>query len=118
MTAKILITGAPGNVGSEVVKGLIGKAPFRIGAYNVETAWTAFGSDQDIVRFDFLDPATYGPAFTGIETMFLVRPPALANVKRDIAPVLIAAKQAGVKHIVFLSLQGVEQNRLVPHYKI
>jgi len=118
MTTKILVTGAPGNVGSEVVKGLIGKAAFRIGAYNVESARTAFGSDQAIVRFDFLDSATYGAAFAGIETMFLVRPPALSNVKRDIAPALIAAQQAGVKHIVFLSLQGVEQNRIVPHYKI
>ncbi|MCC7446443.1 MAG: SDR family oxidoreductase [Anaerolineae bacterium] len=118
MTATILVTGAPGNVGSEVVKGLIGKAAFQIGAYNVESTRKAFGSDQDIVRFDFLDSATYGPAFARIEAMFLVRPPALSNVKRDIAPALIAAQQAGVKHIVFLSLQGVEQNRIVPHYKI
>jgi uncharacterized protein YbjT (DUF2867 family) len=47
-----------------------------------------------------------------------VRPPALANVKRDIAPALAAARQAGVRHIVFLSLQGVEKNPIVPHHKI
>ncbi|NDJ52148.1 MAG: NmrA family NAD(P)-binding protein, partial [Chloroflexi bacterium] len=50
--------------------------------------------------------------------LFLVRPPALANVERDIAPALQSAVKHGVKHIVFLSLQGVENNRMVPHHKI
>jgi uncharacterized protein YbjT (DUF2867 family) len=50
--------------------------------------------------------------------LFLVRPPALANVARDMAPAIRAAVAAGVEQIVFLSIQGVEQNRLVPHYKI
>ena len=117
---KILVTGAPGNVGSEVVKGLMGLVPIRIGAHETERAREAFGDNPgyEFVHFDFLDSSTYGPAFTGIEKMLLVRPPALANVKRDIAPALQAAKQAGVTHIVFLSIQGVEQNRMVPHYKI
>ncbi|MEO8392645.1 MAG: SDR family oxidoreductase [Chloroflexota bacterium] len=118
MTVKILVTGAPGNVGTEVVKALRGKAPFRIGAYHLETARQTLGGDQEYVQFDFLDPSTFTPTFSGIEKIFLIRPPALAKVKRDIAPALYAAKQAGVKHIVFLSIQGVDKNRVVPHYKI
>ncbi len=118
MNAKILVTGAPGNVGSEVVKELMGKAEFRVGAYHVESAKQAFGDEIDCVRFDFLDPTTFAATFQGIEKMFLVRPPALSNVTRDIAPALNAAKAAGVRHIVFLSLQGVENNRVVPHHKI
>jgi uncharacterized protein YbjT (DUF2867 family) len=120
MRSKILIIGASGNVGSEVVKGLIGRVPIRIGAHNIEHARKTFGDNNacDYVHFDFLDSSTYEPTFAGIEKMFLVRPPALSNVKRDIAPTLRAAKQAGVKHIVFLSIQGVEQNKMVPHYKI
>ena len=117
---KILITGAPGNVGSEVVKGLTDLAPIRIGVHRTEPARKTFGNNPgyELVHFDFLDSSTYAPTFTGIEKMFLVRPPALSNVKRDIVPALQAAKQAGVKHIVFLSIQGVEQNRIVPHHKI
>jgi len=120
MIPKILIIGATGNVGSEVVKGLIGRAPIRIGAHEPERARKIFGdaADCEYVPFDFLDSSSFAPTFAGIEKIFLVRPPALSNVKRDIAPALQAAKQAGVKHIVFLSIQGVEQNRMVPHYKI
>ncbi|MFP4322020.1 MAG: SDR family oxidoreductase [Anaerolineales bacterium] len=119
MTARILVTGAPGNVGTEVVKALqAAKVPFRIGAYSVDSARAAFGDDTEIVHFDFLKPETFRTAFEGIQRMFLVRPPALADVQEEIAPALWAALGAGVEHIVFLSLQGVENNRVTPHYKI
>jgi uncharacterized protein YbjT (DUF2867 family) len=119
MAAKILITGAPGNVGTEVVRQCQEQGvSFRIGARNVERAHRTLGDDLEIVLFDFTNPRTYRQAFRGIERMFLVRPPALANVQRDIAPAVYAAVGAGVRHIVFLSLQGVEKNRVVPHRKI
>lgn len=118
-TGKILVTGAPGNVGTEVVRELQTKGvPFRVGAYDPETAAQVLGQDVDIVHFDFLNPATYSAAFDGVSSMFLVRPPALANVTEEIAPAIWAAVRAGVEHIVFLSLQGVEKNRVVPHHKI
>lgn len=118
MNGQILVTGAPGNVGSEVVRALIGKAAVRVGAWDVEAARLAFDPLVEVVRFDFLDPATFQSAFGGVDRLFLVRPPALANVERQIAPAICAAVAAGVKHIVFLSLQGVEHNRITPHYKI
>jgi len=39
-------------------------------------------------------------------------------VKHLIAPALDAARDRGVKHVVFLSIQGAERNRLVPHRKV
>ncbi len=119
MKTRILITGAPGNVGTEVVHELqrLG-VPFRVGAYHVKAAIEILSDDLEITHFDFLKPETYAAAFAGIERMFLVRPPALSNVQRDIAPAIEAAVKAGVKQIVFLSIQGVENNRVVPHYKI
>jgi len=50
--------------------------------------------------------------------MFLMRPPHIANIKRDMYPALDAAKAAGVRHVVFLSIIGIEQNTVVPHYKV
>jgi uncharacterized protein YbjT (DUF2867 family) len=119
MSQRILVTGAPGNVGTEVVIALKQmNADFRVAAFNAERAKQVLGDDIDIVHFDFLNSATYERTFKGIERMFLVRPPQLANVEKEIAPAIHAAIDAGVKHIVFLSLQGVENNRIVPHYKI
>ncbi len=119
MTARILITGAPGNVGTEVVRGLQGQGiHFRVGVFDVATAHFQPDDHMEIVPFDFLKLETYEAAFTGIKHLFLVRPPALANVQRDIAPAVRTAVACGVEHIVFLSLQGVEQNRIVPHHKI
>jgi uncharacterized protein YbjT (DUF2867 family) len=118
MPAQILITGVPGQVGSEVAHALArAGAAYAIAAFAVDEAANAFPG-ADIRRFDFLDADTYERAFAGIDRLFLVRPPAISNVKRDIAPALRAARQAGVRHIVFLSLQGVERNRVTPHYKI
>jgi uncharacterized protein YbjT (DUF2867 family) len=117
--ARILVTGAPGNVGTEVVHELQRLAvPFRVAARDPQLAQKILGSHIEVVGFDFLKPHTYAQAFDGIERLFLVRPPTLSNVQRDMAPAVLAAVQAGVKHIVFLSIQGVEQNRVVPHYKI
>ena len=64
---------------------------------------------------DFTDPSTWATAFRGVESLFLVRPPAIGNVKRDLLPAVAAARDAGVQHVVFLSLQGAEQNKVVPH---
>ena len=119
MTADILVTGASGNVGREVVRGLQAKnINFRIAAHNIDHITDDLGQEIDSVAFDFLDANTYKNAFEGIKRLFLIRPPQLANIPKEIAPTIQAAISAGVEHIVFLSLQGVENNKLVPHYKV
>ena len=70
------------------------------------------------VRFDFTAPATWDAAFTGIRALFLVRPPQLANPVRDLFPALQRAADAGVQHVVFLSVQGADRLRVVPHARI
>lgn len=106
----ILVTGATGNVGSAVVSGLrAAGAEMRLAVRSATRA-----VEQE-VEFDFTDPHTWDKAFQGVRSMFLVRPPALGNVKRDLLPAISAARQAGVEHVVFLSLQGAERNKVVPH---
>ncbi|MEO5939298.1 MAG: NmrA family NAD(P)-binding protein [Candidatus Limnocylindrales bacterium] len=118
MTASILVTGAPGNVGTPLVHELLRLgAQVRVAARDVAAARTAFGDAVEVVPFDFADPRTFG-AFDGATRMFLLRPPAIADVDGVIVPALQAAAQLGVGHVVFLSIQGAERNRLVPHRKI
>lgn len=105
----VLVTGASGNVGSVVARELRAAG---------EKVWRAERSPQpseDRVSFDFTDPSTWNAAFDGVRSMFLVRPPAIGNVKRDLLPAVGAARDAGVEHVVFLSLQGAERNKVVPH---
>jgi len=119
MNSKILVTGATGNVGREVVNSLQENGiNCRIGVRNPTKMTCQFGDKVEVIAFDFLLPDTFDNAFAGIEKLFLVRPPQLSNIDHDIAPAIHHAIKSGVKHIVFLSLQGVESARITPHYKI
>jgi uncharacterized protein YbjT (DUF2867 family) len=118
VTAPVLVTGASGNVGALVVAVLLAEGvPVRAADVDPGRVLARFPG-VPVVRFDFTDPATWPAAFDGVEVMFLMRPPELANIARDMTPALAAAREAGVRHTVLLSLQGAEHNRVVPHAKI
>ena len=119
MSSPILVIGALGNVGAEVVKQVIalgGKV--RAADINMNKIKERFGDSVEAVRFDFNDPTTYTAAFSGVKKMFYMRPPHITNIQRDMFPSMDAAKQAGVTQVVFLSLIGIEKAKYVPHYKV
>ncbi len=112
----LLVTGATGTVGSTVCAALA-DGPLEVRA-GVRSPDRFDGPADEVVTFDFTDSSTYRETFEGVDSMFLVRPPALSRVRRDIAPALAAAVGAGVDHVVFLSVIGADRNRLVPHARI
>lgn len=115
----IAVTGPTGNVGAEVVRSLrAAGAPVRALSVDPERARRALGDDVEHVRLAFGDEATYAGAFQGARALFLMRPPQITDVARRIHPAIDAARAAGVRRIAFLSLQGVERNPVVPHYRI
>jgi len=119
MSEPILVIGALGNVGTEVVKGLQARGrKVRAADIDVGKLKQRFGDSVETVHFDFARPETYEETFQGVEKMFLMRPPHITAVKRDMFPAIDAAKRAGVKHVVFLSLIGIEKATFVPHYKL
>ncbi len=116
---RILVTGATGQVGSAVIAALRAddRIVVRAGVRNVATEAAAWSGDASVqpVGFDFLDPASQNAALADCDSLFLLRPPQLNS---DFGDVIARARQHGVKHIVFLSVQGAERNWFVPHHKI
>lgn len=118
MASPVLVTGALGNVGRDVVAGLLAAgAPVRAADVAPVAVRDRFGAAADAVALDFTDPGTWH-VFEGVEQVFLMRPPQLSNIARDMQPALEAAKSSGVHHVVLLSLQGAERNKVVPHAKL
>jgi len=119
---KILITGATGNVGIEVLNSL-SKIDHQLTIYAaVRDIEKDKGTLKDfkitLIKFDFEERSTYQPAFENCEVLFLLRPPQLSEVDKIFKPILETAVQCAVKHIIFLSVQGVEKSALIPHHKI
>jgi uncharacterized protein YbjT (DUF2867 family) len=108
MTPPVLVTGATGNVGRPLVDLL------RAAGAAVRPA-SRHPADPDAVVFDFLDPSTWRSAFDGVETMFLVRPPDIARVSKDLVPSLAFAQGLGLQHVVLLSVQGAGRVPVLPH---
>lgn len=100
MTNKILVLGATGNVGSQVVKQLVDiKANVRAAVRSINKAQAFKNASVEIVEMDFNKPETMQPALEGVEKVFLLTPP-FPNMAEITANVVEAAKKAQVKHIV------------------
>lgn len=119
---KVLITGATGNVGIEVISAL-DKLDYQLEIY-AGVRDTGFGNEKLLnykvktVKFDFTNSETFVSAFQNIDILFLLRPPQISDVNKYFAPLIEIIKQSSVKHIVFLSVQGVEKSKIIPHHKI
>ena len=111
----VLVTGATGTVGRAVVTALLDAGEVvRAGVRDPSSAHVPAGAEP--VRLDFDDPATAEPALLGVDRLFLMRPPAISDVATALAPVVTAAARAGVRHVVVLSVMGV--NPLMPHWRM
>ncbi|MFC3998265.1 NAD(P)H-binding protein [Nocardiopsis sediminis] len=87
----ILVTGASGNVGRHVVRGLVG-AGQRVRAMTHSRGAEALPRGVEAVRADFADPATFGAALEGVERVYLFSGATAAFVDR--------ARSAGVGRFV------------------
>ncbi len=118
----ILITGATGTVGKPLCNFLMrSTSEHRLFFAHRRPAITRSklnAKTWQIRQFDFDDIYSFEPALKDIDRLFLLRPPQLTDIKGVIVPLLKKAKQAGVKEIVFLSIQSANHNKWTPHYKI
>ncbi|NCB02574.1 MAG: NAD-dependent epimerase/dehydratase family protein [Spirochaetia bacterium] len=113
----ILITGATGNVGKELIEVLHKKDVHIVASYHHKKPVSSY-ENIEYRHLDVIDPSTFREATKGVDKIFLVRPPQIANIKRDFLPFLLHIKEVGIQHVIFLSVQGVENNSIIPHAKI
>jgi uncharacterized protein YbjT (DUF2867 family) len=98
----IFVTTPTGTVGSALVNALkSARAPFRAGYRSPDKAAEAKSISSDTVLFDYQRSETFPTALRGVEKVFLLSPPGLNDKE---AGVIDAAKAAGVKHVVKLSV--------------
>ena len=112
----VFVTGSTGNVGVEVVKQLLARGA-SVKASVLPGRSEAVAEGAVPVEFDFETPTTFGPALDGVDRVFLMRPPHMADAKA-FRPFVEAMEKAGIRQVVFLSVQGAGQNIFVPHHGI
>ncbi|SDC91291.1 Uncharacterized conserved protein YbjT, contains NAD(P)-binding and DUF2867 domains [Geodermatophilus telluris] len=111
----VLVAGATGTVGSEVVRRLVAAgADLRAGARDPHRAAALLPTGVPVTRLDLEDAVTWPAALAGVRRLFLLRPPDVARVSR-LQPFLDAVVAAGAEHVVVLSVQAAGRNPLLPH---
>ena len=106
--SKILVTGATGHLGKAVTESLLkktGATNISILVKDAEKAAALKAQGVNVKIGDYNDYASLIAAFKGIDKVYMVSGNDLANriVQQD--NVVKAAKEAGVKHIVYTSYQ-------------
>ncbi|MGO6850338.1 SDR family oxidoreductase [Rhizobium beringeri] len=110
----ILVTGATGNVGRQVVEHLV-KHGADVRALVRDPSKAEFPQGVSVVQGDFLDVDSLRNAMSGVSTLFLLS----AVVPDEFTQALIAlnvARSAGIERIVYLSVIHADVYVNVPHF--
>ncbi|NKL60369.1 SDR family oxidoreductase [Rhizobium leguminosarum] len=110
----ILVTGATGNVGRQVVEHLV-KRGADVRALVRDPSKAEFPAEVSVVQGDFLDVDSLRNAMSGVSTLFLLS----AVVPDEFTQALIAlnvARSAGIERIVYLSVIHADVYVNVPHF--
>lgn len=110
----ILVTGATGNVGRNVVDQLVQRGA-NVRALVRDPASTSLPAGVDVVQGDLLDVDALRAAFSGVSTLFLLN----AVVPDEFTQALLTlgvAREAGVRRVVYLSVIHSDVYVNVPHF--
>ena len=111
MSQRILIIGATGRVGVELVRLLTEKGEaVRAATRSPSTASARLPYFAEAVEFDFDRPETFAPALKGVAKVFLMARPGDNHADKVAMPFIDMAKKEGVRLIVNITAMGVEQD--------
>jgi uncharacterized protein YbjT (DUF2867 family) len=113
-TMTILVTGATGNIGHNVIEQLVRRGA-KVRALVRNPAKADFPDGVEVAQGDLLDVESLRGAFTGVSTLFLLN----AVVPDEFTQALVAlnvAREAGVDRLVYLSVIHSDLYVNVPHF--
>lgn len=109
MADKILVTGAAGTVGRQVVRNLVDEGVKVVAAvHSPETvASLDWPQEVEIVRFDWEETETWNRVIPGVDRVMLIAPP-VSPAHRLLVPAIDFFHREGVWKFVLLSILGIE----------
>jgi uncharacterized protein YbjT (DUF2867 family) len=117
MTNTILVTTGTGTVGQALVEQLAGAGELvRAGSRAPERIAAAAGVQP--IRFDFRDPATYGPALDGVDRVFVLVPTGESAPLELALPFLEAATADKARKVVLMTADGVQYSDEIPYRQL
>jgi uncharacterized protein YbjT (DUF2867 family) len=112
----ILVTGATGRVGRQVVQQLVERgADVRVLVR--DTSKASFPARVEVVQGDLLDIDALRTAFTGVNTLFLLNAVAGDEFTQALITLNIA-RESGVERVVYLSVIHSDHFVNVPHFAV
>jgi uncharacterized protein YbjT (DUF2867 family) len=112
----ILVTGATGRVGRQVVDQLV-QRDAQVRVLVRDPAKAGFPAGVDVAKGDMLDVDSLRAAFTGIKTLFLLNAVAGDEFTQALITLNIA-RDAGVERVVYLSVIKADRFVNVPHFAV
>ena len=112
---KVLVTGATGTVGGELVKALLQRGAHVRALARKQPKPGTFPGAVEIALGDLSDPVSVAEALRGVDKLFLL----IGNVPDEFTQALTAyglAKKASLKHVTYLSVFKADQFLDVPHF--
>lgn len=118
---KILVTGATGNIGKVVIHHLLdSSSDIEVTAGLRDLKKSSKFEKNARLKFETVDferAETYENTIAEFDLIFLLRPPQISDIA-VFTPVIAAIKKSKSCKIVFLSVQGAEKSKIIPHNKI
>src|SRR5687768_9860572 len=108
MSKKILVVGANGVVGSELVR-LLKEQGHSV---RVTTSKAASGGDQ--VQVNLVTGEGIRQAFEGVDRAFLLSPSGYGDQYKILSPLIQEARRRGLQKVVLMSAFGADANDAAP----
>ena len=119
MSERVLVTGASGAVGSELVRLLVQRGvEVTAGTRRPDRAAELFGREVRVIELDYERVVTFDAAVEHADRVFLESPPFDPKVYDTLSPLLDWAVQAGTSHVVAMSAMGMEVREDLPIRKL